>query len=123
MKTKIFIATALLSFAIVAINLLGDINGKWTGTATSPDGDIVGVHYTFKVDNGILSGSTQMTANPYEISEGKVKGDSLWFSIVVDNGDKIINVGKYYAAGDSISLNFSFMGGAHHVTLKRDADK
>jgi hypothetical protein len=54
------------------------------------------------------------------ISDGMVKGDSLWFTANV-NTMKIKNKGRYYADGDSISLRVGTR--STHTTLKRAIDK
>jgi len=124
MKKPLIISFAVLSLVTVAFISINGIAGKWSGTLTGPDDFKAIFNYTLKNDNGTLTGFAQSPSNsPYDISDGKVKGDSLSFSIVVDNGDKIINTGRYYPVGDSISLNSVFMGATLHGTLKRVADK
>lgn len=123
MKKYPIIAAILLSLAAVAFKAVNGIDGKWTGTLTGSDFNQP-LNYTFKNTNGVLTGFTLNPSNvQYDISDGKVKGDSISFSIVVDNGDKIINTGRYYPVGDSISLKVVFMGADMHASLKRASDK
>jgi len=56
----------------------------------------------------------------FDISNGIVKGDSLWFTANV-NTMKIKNIGRYYADGDSISLRVGAR--STHTTLKRAIEK
>jgi hypothetical protein len=121
MKRKMFIAVTIMFVFITAFVAAAGIGGKWTGIITVPGGGTRTFHYIFKVDKNILTGSTQGTANTYELSNGRVYGDSLAFAVVIDNGDSIVNTGKYYPNGDSIILNAVFMGGTMHGTLKRDS--
>ena len=120
MKLKFFIAVATLSLFVISFEVITGISGKWTGIVTRPDGSAVTFYYTFKTDNNTLLGSARGTNGEYELSEGKVNGDSLSFAIEVDNGDHILNSGKYYSDGDSIKLNIVFMGATMHALLKRD---
>jgi hypothetical protein len=77
-------------------------------------------HYVFKTDNNILTGSTQGTGDEFELT-GKVYGDSLSFTVVVNNGESIVNLGKYFPEGDSITLSAEFKGQSMHGVLKRDS--
>src|SRR5450432_3268899 len=118
MKRKFFITIAMLFFFVIVFAMVAGISGKWTGISARPDGNTITFNYTFKTDNKTLTGSVQGTGNEYELSDGKVYGDSLSFAVVVDNGDSILNSGKYYPDGDSIKLNMVFMGATMHETLK-----
>jgi hypothetical protein len=121
MKRKIITAALLCSFA-VAFAAFADLNGKWAGTLAAPDGNEYPLNYTFKIDNDKLTGTGTSTQGITDITEGKIKGDSLSFSIDV-GGVKVLNTGKYFSVGDSISLNVDYQGFKMHSTLKRAADK
>ncbi|HVV54727.1 MAG TPA: hypothetical protein VHC47_05365 [Mucilaginibacter sp.] len=121
MKRKLFIASALLICATAAFAWFADMNGKWTATLKSPDGNEFQLNYTFKADSGKLTGTVESPQGSIDITEGKVKDDSLWFSVDV-NGTKVLNSGRYFAEGDSIGLGIDFQGMKFHTTLKRAAD-
>ena len=122
MKRKLFITAALLSCFAVAFAAFADLNGNWAGTLAAPDGNEYPLNYTFKIDNDKLTGTGGSPQGPVDITEGKVKGDSLSFAVDV-NGVKVLNSGKYFSAGDSISLNVDYQGFKKHSTLKRAVDK
>jgi hypothetical protein len=123
MKRKIFTTTALVCcFVVCLAAAIAALSGKWTGTLKAPDGNEYPLNYTFKVDSGKLTGTGQSPQGTVDLTDGKLKGDSLSFSIDV-GGVKILNTGKYYSAGDSISLNIDYQGMKMHSTLKRAADK
>ena len=104
MKRKILITTTLMLFVGTAFAYFADINGKWTAMLKGPDGNEFPISYTFKTDwLSRLTGSLTSAIGTSTISDGVVKGDSLWFTANV-NTMKIKNKGKYYADGDSISL-------------------
>jgi hypothetical protein len=119
MKLKPIAANLVPGFLLTSFALLTGIDGKWAGEIKTPDGNKSPIHFTFKTDKEKLTGTSQGTHNSYDLSDGKVNGDSLTFSFEVDNGAKISGAGKYYPAGDSISLNLIFMGNEMHSTLNQ----
>src|ERR1700742_3826029 len=103
MKRKILTTIALLLFFGAAFAYFAGIDGKWSAMLKGPDGNEFPISYTFKIDGATLTGSLTSSIGTFDISDGVVKGDSLWFTANV-NTMKIKNKGKYYAEGDSISL-------------------
>jgi hypothetical protein len=124
MKRKIIITAVLLyCFAVCLATAITGINGTWTGTV-KVDGNNYTLNYTFKVDGDKLTGTSyQDQDDPKEINVGKVNGTDFTFSFSNKNGETFPQSGKYYAAGDSISLNIDNEGTKLHTTLKRVADK
>lgn len=122
MKKKLFITTGLLCCCIAAFAYFANIDGHWKGSLLAPDGNEYPLDYTFKTDGDKLTGSGQSPNGTVDLTEGKAKGDSLSFAIDV-GGVKVLNTGKYFSAGDSISLNIDYQGMIMHSTLKRAADK
>lgn len=122
MKRKLFITAVLLCCCVVAFAYFAGITGHWKGTLVAPDGNEYPLDYTLSSDNTNLTGKGQSQQGPEDITEGKVKGDSLSFAIDV-NGVKVLNTGKYFTEGDSISLNIDYQGYKMHSTLKRAADQ
>ena len=120
MKRKIFITAALLLSFGAAFAYFADMNGKWSAILKGPDGNEFPITYTFKTDGATLSGTLTSSIGTFDISDGRVKGDSLWFTANV-NTMKIKNKGRYYADGDSISLHVGAR--STHTTLKRAVDK
>jgi hypothetical protein len=98
-----------------------DISGNWKGTAEGPNGAIERT-FTFKQDGAKLTGETnsQYTGKS-EITDGKVEGDAISFSItakIQDNEMKLTYKGKI--TGDTIKLSSEFGGGqAIEWTLKK----
>ena len=64
----------------------------------------------------MLTGTVTSSIGSFGISDGIVKGDSLWF-IANINAMKMKNKGKYYADGNSVSLLIGTR--STHTTLKR----
>jgi hypothetical protein len=122
MKRKIFITTALLCCCAVAFAFFADMNGKWAGAVTAPDGNEYPLNFTFKIDADKLTGTGTSAQGSVDLTDGKVKSDSLSFAFDV-GGVKVLNTGKYFATGDSISLTVDYQGMKMHSTLKRAVDK
>jgi len=122
MKRKLLITCALLLSFSAVFAYFADMNGTWKGTLAAPDGNEYPLNYTFKIDGDKLTGTGQSSQGSIELTEGKAKGDSLSFAIDV-GGVKVLNTGKYFATGDSISLNVDYQGYIMHSTLKRATDK
>ncbi len=118
MKRKLFTTVALLCLFAVCMAAATGIAGSWTGTLKTPDGNEFPLNYTFKTDNGVLTGTAQSPEGMVDIIEAKMKQDSLNFGVMV-NDVKAIHSAKYFAAGDSISLNIDFNGEKLHTTLTR----
>ncbi|MGH9723112.1 MAG: hypothetical protein ACRD8O_23115 [Bryobacteraceae bacterium] len=74
----------LVLFAVCAmISLAADVTGTWKGTAQTPNGTIERT-FVFKVEGEKLTGeTTSQMMGKSTITEGKVDGDSLSFSITV----------------------------------------
>jgi hypothetical protein len=116
MKRKLLITTALLCCFGAAYAWFAGIDGKWSAMLKGPDGNEFPITYNFKTDGSTLTGTLSSEIGTFDISDGKVSGDSLWFTANV-NTMKIKNKGKYYADGDSISLRVGMR--STHTTLKR----
>ena len=120
MKRKILITVALLVSFGAAFAYFTGIDGKWSAMLKGPDGNEFPISYTFKTGGTTLTGTVTSSIGTFDISDGIVKGDSLWFTANI-NTMKIKNIGRYYADGDSISLRVGTR--STHTTLKRSMDK
>ena len=120
MKKKILITAALLLCVGATYAYFADINGKWSAMLKGPTGVEFPITYTFKTDGTTLTGTVTSEMGSYNIIDGIVKGDSLWFVADLKNM-KVKNTGRYYADGDSISLRVGMR--STHTTLKRAVDK
>jgi len=120
MKRKLFNPIALLCCFFVLIAALADLNGKWTGTIKTPDGNDLQVSYNFKVDGNKLTGTGESPAGTVTLDSGKVTGDTFKFQVSVD-GNVYPHTGKIYA--DSCGVDIDFGGQKIHTTLKRAIEK
>jgi len=120
MKRKMLIVLALVCCAIAGLAaVFADVNGKWTGTFSGPDGNPIDVTYTLKADGDNLTGEAVAQGITLKLDSGKINGDDFKFSITNTQGIVIPHVGKYISQGDSISMNVDYQGFKMHSTLKR----
>lgn len=124
MKTKILITTALVCCFIISFAaVIADVNGKWAGSVTGPDGNSIDLTYKFKIDGDKLTGTAEAQGIELKLDSGKTNGTDLKFSITNPEGVNIPHVGKYFSQGDSISMNVDYQGYKMHTTLKRAVGK
>ena len=116
MKRKLLITFALLVTIGAAYAYFAGIDGKWTAMLKGPTGEEFPVTCEFKVDGAKLTGTMTSQMGKFDLINGMVKGDSLWFTADLKNM-QIKNHGRYYAKGDSIALYFGTRG--THSTMKR----
>jgi|HubBroStandDraft_6_1064221.scaffolds.fasta_scaffold717576_2 hypothetical protein len=101
MKAKFLVLSCLLAVAAFA----ADVTGKWTAEVQGRQGTQT-VTLNLKSDGAALTGSFQgARGGPVDISDGKVDGNKISFSItreIQGNSIKILYEGV--ASGDSISF-------------------
>ena len=99
---------AMLSFSCLA----ADVTGNWKGTAESPNGSIERT-FSFKQDGAKLTGETVSSfAGKSTITEGKVDGDKVSFTINVKIQDNELTVTyKGVVSGDTIKFAATIAGG------------
>jgi hypothetical protein len=119
MKLKTVLTFALFFCLSSSFAPVNPISGNWTGVMDLPNQAERPVNFTFLVNNDSLTGTTNSLTEAYDLMDGKVKGDSLWFDVILRDQRKIPLNGKYYSNGDSISLNQLFRGVNVHTTLQR----
>jgi len=118
MKIKTITTTVLASCFLVCILILADLNGKFSGVLTAPDGNQYPLTYNFKIDGAKLTGSLETPQGEVPLDSGKVSGNVVVFSVTVQ-GTTFPNKGTYYTEGDSVGMDVDFMGTKTHTTLKR----
>ena len=103
-------------FACVAS--AADVSGNWKATADF-GGNAIERTFIFKVDGNKLTGETTSSMmGKSTITDGKVEGDTLTFSISVkfqDNEMKLNYKGKLNAKGDELKLTSESMQGGQAI--------
>ena len=100
----------IVAFTVAAFG--AGVDGSWKATAEGPNGSMERT-FVFKVDGNKLTGETTSTMiGKSTITDGKVDGDNLSFTItakIQDNELKISYKGK--VSGDEIHLTSEIAGG------------
>lgn len=114
--------TFLLLLASLAMTVsAADINGNWKGSAETPNGTFERT-FMFKADGHKLTGTTTSDrTGESKITDGKIEGDSITFSINVkiqDNELKLDFKGKM--TGDTIKFNVE---GGNGMTIEYNVKK
>lgn len=120
MKRNILTIAALLISFSAALAWYATIDGKWSAILKGPDGTEFPISYTFKASGTTLTGTLTSSIGTFDLKDGVIKGDSIWFTADLKNM-QIKNKGRFYANGDSISLRVGAK--STHTTLKRVVEK
>jgi hypothetical protein len=99
--------------------LAADVDGKWTGTVSTPNGDVP-VNFSFKADGAKLTGTTGGPAGEIQIADGKVDGNKISFSVTFDFQGMPFTM-KYSGnvAKDEIQFTIDIFGMPVNLTVKR----
>ncbi|HEV2487827.1 MAG TPA: hypothetical protein VGT08_20070 [Terracidiphilus sp.] len=104
MLKKIGLAVLFLALGSVSA-LAADFSGKWTADVTTPRGTQT-LTFDFHVEGATLTGKVTTPRGDTDITDGKIDGDNISFSQVVNfNGNdmKIVYTGK--ADGETIKFS------------------
>src|ERR1700690_160636 len=103
--------TALIALCAFSA-LAADISGNWKATAEGPNGAMERT-FTFKQDGTKLTGETTSSfTGKSTITDGKVAGDSVTFTILAKIGDKDVKLNyKGKIAATEIKLTSDMAGG------------
>jgi hypothetical protein len=109
----------LCLIALVAgVAAASDISGNWKATAEGPQGTMERT-FTFKVDGSKLTGDTTSSLlGKSTITDGKVDGDNVTFTITVnfqDNEMKLTYKGKVSADGKEIKFTVEGIQGGQSI--------
>ena len=97
-----------------------DISGTWKASAEGPNGTMERT-FVFKVDGNKLTGETTSSMlGKSTITDGKVDGDNLSFSIKVNfQGNDMVLTYKGKVTGDTMKLTSEFGGQSIEWNAKR----
>ena len=102
-----------LLFAIPAV--AADLNGKWKASMEGPDGSMELI-FSFRVEAGQISGTVSGPMGDMPITEGKLEGDTISFTVTTDQF-KVVHKGT--VSGDEIKLNVEMGENTMNMALKR----
>jgi hypothetical protein len=109
-------ATIAMGFCLAVSCFAADVTGKWTATTQSPDGQEMQISFNLKQDGDKLSGTVEGPMGQMPISEGKLDGDAISFTVEM-NEMKIVHKGT--VSGDEMKLKVEFGDRAFDMTAKR----
>src|SRR5664279_182538 len=92
---------ALLSFSVAAA--AASVDGKWTGEVPSTSGNMRTTTFTFESSGDKVEGNVSTARDDFPISDGKLDGDNLSFTVTRNVGGEEITW-RYQGTimGDSI---------------------
>jgi hypothetical protein len=111
MSLKIkYLLTLIAMFAVTAF--AADVDGNWKATAQTENGTLERT-FTFKADGTKLTGeTTSEMMGKSTITDGKIDGDNLSFTIKVKFQDQDMTLNyKGKVSGNTMKLNVDFPGG------------
>lgn len=115
-----FRSLALALFLCAASAFAADVDGKWMGSVSTPNGDFP-VNFTFMADGAKLTGSMEgMDGMAIPVADGKIDGTNISFSITLDFGGMplVLNYKGVVSAGE-IKLTGEAMGMPFEFTVKK----
>ena len=115
MRLCVFVLALLLTAGIA---YGADIDGKWEGELDM-GGQKMPVSYTFKAEGNVLTGSTPIMDQEYKIQDGKIDGNNISFSIVMNMGQEMKIDYKGVLSGGELKLSFDMMGQTTEILLKK----
>ncbi|MCW5964794.1 MAG: hypothetical protein KIT83_12200 [Bryobacterales bacterium] len=105
-----------LGLALVAITAFGaDVAGTWKGALETQNGTLE-IEYQFKAEDGKLTGTASSHMGSIAITDGKVDGDNITFTIAT--GEYTV-VHKGTVSGDEMKLTADVGSRTLEITAKR----
>jgi len=92
--------------------MAADFSGKWVAQMPGRDGQTHESTFTFKADGETLTGTISGPRGDTEISDGKISGDQISFSQIMEfNGNTMKILYKGTISGDQITFTRMREGG------------
>jgi len=112
MKSRLCLFTVGFAMILAASAWASDVGGKWTAQVPGRGGQTREATFNFKVDGEKLTGTVTGPQGDIPISDGKVKGDEISFTVTMSFGGneaKMLYKGK--ASDDEIKFTRQREGG------------
>jgi hypothetical protein len=109
------LVSGILFLALMAIAVAADIDGRWEGTFSTPNGDM-NLVFNFKADGQNLTGTVESQMGEQPITNGKIDGNEISFDVDA-MGNTISHKGTLN--GDKIHLTVSSSFGEWEMDLTR----
>lgn len=112
MKCRIALLTVCFVLAGISLAYAADVNGKWVAQVPGRDGQTREMTFNFKVEGDKLTGTVSGRQGDMPISDGKITGDEISFTVTANfGGNEIKFLYKGKVAGDEIKFTRTRDGG------------
>jgi hypothetical protein len=113
-------ALLLAALLVAAPASAADVDGKWAGTLSTPNGDVQ-IAYEFKADGTSLTGSTTgPDGMTIPIKNGKVDGSTIAFTVTVDFGGMTFDINYTGVVSPTeIKMTMDFAGMPFEYVVKK----
>ena len=112
MKSRVVFLSVCFLLASMAAVMAGDLNGKWVAQVPGRGGQTRETTFNFKVEGDKLTGTMSGRQGDTPISDGKVTGDDISFTVVMNRqGNEIKLLYKGKVVGDELKLTRTREGG------------
>ncbi len=109
---KRFLQLSVLGLSAVLSIFAADPTGTWAASMPGRDGQTMTMTFKLKADGAKLSGTVAGMRGETQISDGKVDGDNVSFSVVRNwNGNEMKQNFKGTIEGDTIHFSVAREGG------------
>jgi len=111
MNRKTMFLSAGLVLMLATLAMAADVAGKWTAQVPGRGGQTSETTFVFKVEGDKLTGTISSQMGETAISDGKVSGDDISFSVtreVQGNSFKMVYKGK--VSGEEIKFTRTIEG-------------
>lgn len=112
MKYRMVFVSACLVLGLAVLAAAADLNGKWVAQVPGRDGQMRETTFNFKAEGDKLTGTMSGRQGDMAISDGKIKGDEISFTVVANfGGNEVKLLFKGKVTGDEMKLSRTREGG------------
>jgi hypothetical protein len=117
-----YLLSAVLFLGLAMSAVAADVDGKWTGSVSTPNGDFP-VAFDFKADGAKLTGSMAgPDGSAIPIKDGMVDGANISFWLSLDMGGSELKLTyKGVVAADQIKISGDAAGMPFEFVVKKGA--
>ena len=123
MKRSVLFLSACVVLMMATLALAADVSGKWVAQVPGRGGQTRETTFNFKAEGAKLTGTVSGMQGDNPISDGKIAGDEISFSVKVSfNGNDVTLLYKGKVSGDEIKFVRTREGGnnpGQEFTAKR----